>query len=39
MMRKKAVSSMMAAHERDKLESAVAVTKKVSESNQGAYSV
>ena len=37
-MREKA-SSMMAARERDQLESAVPVAKKVSESNQGAYSV
>ena len=37
MMRKKAVSGMMTGHERDQLESAVAVAKKVSESNQGAY--
>ena len=38
-MKEKAVSGMMAARERDQLESAVAVAKKVSESNQGAYSV
>ena len=38
-MREKVVSSMMAASQRDQWESSMAVAKKVSESNQGAYSV
>lgn len=38
-MREKAVSGMMAAHKRDRLESAMAVDdhEKISEPNQGAY--